>query len=180
MHRLGATGSNFVASPRPHAIDAYRLGDILDRVFADIVEAGAEFSVDLSERVFGYAYRSRFRKRFETRRDIDAVAIDGAIALDDDVAQIDADTEPHPAVVGLVRVEVGEFVLDIETALYRLDDTVEDRQHAVARGIHHPPVMRGNVGSKDRPAGVERGHRRRLVATHESRIAGHIGGHNGG
>ena len=79
----------------------------------------------MTKRVVGYAYRPGFRERFETRRDIDSVAIDGAIALDDDVAQIDADTEPHPAVVGLVRVAVGEFVLDIEATLYRLDNTVE-------------------------------------------------------
>ena len=66
----------------------------------------------------------------EPRRDIDPVAV-GSGSVMDDVAEIDADPEQHPAVSGNVKIAFGHDLLNGDGAL--------DRPHG-ARKLRYDPV----------------------------------------
>ena len=76
-----------------------------------------EHEVELVADIF--AHRARHRDpaglgdAFDPRRDIDPVA-ENVVALDDHVAEIDADAELDPPVLGNVGVAVAHLALDFD------------------------------------------------------------------
>jgi hypothetical protein len=71
--------------------------DILYPAFTSILEREARMTLQLVADAARDVYPARFRKALQTRRDIDAVAVNVSI-LDDDVAGIDADTQLDPTI----------------------------------------------------------------------------------
>jgi len=69
----------------------HRRFDILDRVFAHVVEFAGDFAPHLIAHDARERHAADRRERLDTRSDIDAFAID-VVALDDHLAQIDADS----------------------------------------------------------------------------------------
>jgi hypothetical protein len=69
----------------------------------------------------------RLCKCLQARRDVDAVTEDVAV-LDDDVAEIDADPEPDPAVLGNTGLAIDHRPLHLGGTAHRSNDAREFRQ----------------------------------------------------
>src|SRR6516225_3446689 len=76
--------------------------------------------------------------------DVDAVAIE-FVALDDHVAEIDADAQLDAAVRRDIRVALGHRLLHLDRAAHRIDDAGKLYQHAVPGGLDDAAVVLGNL-----------------------------------
>jgi hypothetical protein len=97
------------------------------------------------------------RDRFEAGGDIDAVAVE-IIALDDDVADIDADAEPQRPRVGLC-VARGDGTLALDGAQRRRNRAGEFGDDGIAGRAENAAMVLGNDGIDDLPAGLQVGQR---------------------
>ena len=125
-------------------------GDVLERLLAQSLEvATSSLPRTWSWTLAGDADAARLGQRLQPRGDVDAVAVD-VVALDDDVAEIDADAEDDalgpPAAPALRR---GHRLLDRDGALDGVDDAGELDQHAVAHQLDDAAAMLGTIGSSD-------------------------------
>ena len=84
-------------SPELHAVDVDCARDILDLLRAEILEGEAQLVEDLIAHDPADADSARVGQRFEARRHIDAIAED-VVAVDDDVADVDADPKVEPPI----------------------------------------------------------------------------------
>src|SRR2546423_12383168 len=101
-----------------------RIGDVLQPLLAEIDELGCDRSPHMAPGVGGDADAAGRREPFETRGDIDAVAID-VVWRHDDVAEIDADAELDAAVRRQPGIARANDPLHIQRAAHRGDDTAE-------------------------------------------------------
>ena len=115
-------------------------------------------------------------QRLEPRRDVDAVAVDVA-ALDDDVAEIEADAEVEPAVARDLGIACRHGALNLRGAGHGGDRARELGENAVAGGLDYAAVMGGDLGLQHLAVMLgERAQRADLVRAHEPAVAGHVGG----
>src|SRR5215470_4005589 len=84
---------------RAKRIDPHRARNVFDALLAQIIEREGQLVADLVADDTGDADDTGLSQRFQSRRDIDAVAKDVA-ALGDYVAEIDADAKFDALVVG--------------------------------------------------------------------------------
>ena len=163
-----------VARAQPVNADGAR--DVLHRLLAEIGKGQRELVADLVVRRARDADAAGLAQRFEAGGDVDAVA-ENVVAVDDDVADIDADPEHDPLVVRNLRVAPGHLALNIDRAGDRIDDTGEFDQHAVAGGLDDAPAVFGDAGIDDLPAmRLQGGDRADLVGSHQAAVAGHVCG----
>jgi hypothetical protein len=114
----------------------------------------------------------------EARGDVDAVAEDVAV-LDHDVADIDADAEPHAA-RRVERPVCGcDVALDVDGAFHGGEDAGELGEHAVTGGAADASAMLRDEGVGDGAMGGQRRQRAFLVAAHQPAIALDVGGEDG-
>ena len=92
-----------------------------NRLFADELERQGELVFDLLVGISRNTDATRLGERFQPRRDIDSVAVDGVFVYDH-VPQIDADAELHPLIVGELGVFLGQFPLNLRSGRYSIDD----------------------------------------------------------
>ncbi len=126
-------------------VDPHRLGDVLDRLRADVVEREIELALDLIEHRAGNAHAARRRERLEPGGDVHAIAED-VVVLDDHVAHVDADAKLDSLVartVGVVRDDRG---LDVERVAHGVDGAGKLDQRAVAGGLDDAPAIRRDLG----------------------------------
>ena len=125
----------------------------------------------------GNADAARIGERLEPRRDIDAVAID-VVAVDDDVAEIDADPQLDCRFAWRQYAR-SDSVLNVDSAFDRVDDARELNQRSVADQLDDAAITGSDRGIEEAFAKVlQCGERAGLVAGHQARIADHIGGQN--
>jgi hypothetical protein len=122
-------------------IDPYRLCDVLELRRAEIAGGDVEPSLDLTIGVLGKADRARLGDALQSRGDVDAVAHEVAVALFDDVAQMNADAEVDALVRGHARVADGHGVLDFDCAAHRVDHTAEFDDEPVAGALDDAAVV---------------------------------------
>jgi hypothetical protein len=72
------------------SVDAHGSGDVLQALLSGIDKVGRDFALNLPPSVLGNRDSARLGDAFDPRRDVDAVAKDVS-ALDDDIANVDAD-----------------------------------------------------------------------------------------
>ena len=132
-------GSGVIA-PAP---DADRLRDVLERDLAGVGEDEIDLAAHLRVHGVGEEHATGRRLTFEPRRDIDAIAED-VVAVDDDVAEIDADTKGNRFVIRTPAVPLGHRLLYGDRALHRIDGAGELDQRAVAHHLHDSPAVRGD------------------------------------
>ena len=82
----------------------------------------------------------------QSRGDIDAVAHQIAVALLDDIAQMNADAELDAALGRQAGVALGHAVLHLDGAAHGVDHAAELDENAVAGALDDAPVMRGDGG----------------------------------
>ena len=84
---------------------AHRFSDVFQCLKAHIIVGEIDLAADLPVCVIGDADAARLRDSFEACRDVDAIA-KNIVVIDDDVADVNADTKFDPAVlrhVGVLR-----------------------------------------------------------------------------
>ena len=91
------------------------------------------------------AYPAWFGKFFQSRRDVDAVAVNLLIP-DDNIAGIYADAELDPTVGRDACIALSQFALDIEAASYRVHGALELDEKAVAGGADQPAAVPDDFG----------------------------------
>ena len=111
----------------------------------------------------------------EPRGNIHSVAV-SVVAIDNDLAKINAYPKPDPPRAGRVCVEVSHPTLDFDCAANRIDGTCELDQRAVAHQLHDAAAMLSyerldGLGAKA-PEPVERVF---LVGLGQAAVAGHVG-----
>ena len=100
--------------------------------------------MDLVAHGSGDADAAGRRERFESRGDVHAVAEDVVVAVDDDVAQIDADAKVDAQIRGGPLVALGERALHADRAAQRGVGARELDEHAVAGRLDEAPAQVGN------------------------------------
>ena len=169
----GASGANL------DRIDPHRPRDVLQVLLAEI----DKIRIDLAAHVVVSCARDRhaagLANPLQSRRDIDAVA-QNVVALDQNVAEIDADAINDALIFGSAGVALDHQPLNRDRAFDGGDDGGKLKQQAVARGLDDTsPELRHN---RPRPLAMFAHHPRRprLVLAHEARVAGNVGGENRG
>ena len=125
--------------------------------------------------VLGKTDRARLGDALQPRGDIDAVAHEVAVALLDDVAEMDADAEHDAAVLRHAGVALDHGVLNLDRAAHGVDDAAELDDAAVAGALDDAPVMGGD-GRIDQIA-AQRAQARKdaiLVRAREPAVADHV------
>src|SRR5215469_9648270 len=112
--------------------NADRLGDVLELGLAEIAHRKVEPRLHLAIGVFGKTDRAGSSDTFEPRRDIDAVAHKIAVALFDNVAEMDADAEFDTALRRHAGVPLDHGVLHFDRAARCVDDAAEFDDRAIA------------------------------------------------
>ena len=88
---------------QPNRKDADRSRNVLDLPLADIDKGYVQVSVHLIAHGTGDAYSAWFSNGLQPRGDVDTVACD-VVAVDDDIAEVDADPELNPFAVDSSRL----------------------------------------------------------------------------
>ena len=131
--------------------------------------------------MFGQTDRARLGDTFQPRRDVDAVAHQVAVALLDDVAQMNADPE-HDALIGRHSdVALDHRVLNCDRAPHRFDDAAEFDQSPVAGALEHAAVLARDRGVDE--VGAQRPQPRErpiLVRARHAAEADDVGGQDRG
>src|SRR5438477_152434 len=92
-----------------------------------------------------HANPTRFGQPFQTGGDIDAVAEDIAV-LDDDISDIDADSELDPLRESDAGIPDGHPLLHLYGAAQRVYDAAKLDEETVARRFDQSTVMLGDLG----------------------------------
>src|SRR5215207_4778117 len=101
------------------------------------------------------------------------LSVDIPVLLYDHISEVDAHAELERA--------IRELLLDREGGSNRLDGASELNQEAIARRLHHPPVMLLNGGPDDLPLqGLHLSVSAFLVLTHQRGETDHIGSEDRG
>ena len=124
----------------------------------------------------GDEHAARLAKLLEPRRDVDAVA-EEVVALDHDVAEIDADAEDDAARGRTFGLTLGDRLLHGDRAGDGIDDRGELDDRAVAHQLDDAALVLGDdridrLGAKR----LDRGKRAGLVGFDQARIADDVGG----
>jgi hypothetical protein len=106
-------------------IDPNRPLNVLELGRPEIGDGHIEPAAHLSIGVLGQADRARPSDPFEPRGDVDAVAHQIAVALLDDVAQVDADPELDAALGRQASVALDHAVLHLDRAAHGVDHAAE-------------------------------------------------------
>ena len=125
-------------------IDPDRLGDVLELCRAEIGDGEIEPPLHLAIGVLGQTDRARLGDALQPRGDIDAVAHQIAVALLDDVAEMNADAKLDAALGRQAGVAFDHAVLHFDRAAHGVDDAAELDQAAVAGALDDASVMRGD------------------------------------
>src|SRR6516162_11876369 len=155
------------------------MSDILHLLLAEIGEGQGQLRSDVISDSTGNANPTRLRKSLQPSRDIDGIA-EKVVALNDDVADVDSNAEPHLLTGRSIRILFGYGLLHSDGTLQSIHATGEIGDEAVARRGEDPTAMRGDQGIDDGPVSVEGAKRAYLILPHETAVAFHIGGEDRG
>src|SRR5215475_13343291 len=163
----------------PNAMDRHRPGDILDLVFAHVLERKMELVAHLIAHVAADADPSRLRQGFQARRDVDAVAID-VFVINDDVAYVQTNPKLDTPLWRNLHIALGHLPLDIDSTAYAVDDAGKLDQHAVARRLDNASTVFRDLGIDDRASvTLEYGQCAFFIQAHQPRIARDVPRKNG-
>jgi hypothetical protein len=123
-----------------------RLGDILELPGAEIADHDVEPGLDLPIGLFGEADRAGLRDSLQSRGDIDAVTHNVAVALLDDVADMNADPEIDTAILRDARVALDHGVLPFDGAAHRIDYAAKLDEHPITGALEYTSIVHGDGG----------------------------------
>src|SRR5713226_1280275 len=119
----------------PNGIHPQRAGYVLDPLLACILEGEIEIVAHLVTYDPIDADPARLGQSFESRRDVNTIAVNVAAVLDD-VAEIDPNTELDTSTFWNPGITCGHFTLNLDGATYRIDYTGELNQEPIASRLN--------------------------------------------
>jgi len=163
-----------------HPVDAHRPGNVLDLLLAQILEDKGQPVAHLVVDRIGDEHPAGIGQGFDASGDVDAVAIE-VVALDDHVAEIDADAQLDAAVHNRTSIPLDHCLLHRDRAAHRIDDAGKFDQQAVASGLDDAAVMLGDFRIEELAAQRFQTFKRTLlIRPHQPGIPRHIGGEDRG
>src|SRR5262245_54664911 len=118
----------------------YRLGEVLDGLFALVDELDFELVADLVTHHRRTGNAAGPHQPFEPGRQIDAIAVE-ILAIDDDVPDIDADAEFDLAIIGDPGIAVMHAGLDLDSTARGVEHAAELDEEAVAHYLEDAPAV---------------------------------------
>ena len=156
-----------------------RFGDVLELDQAEIADRNVEPPLDLTIGVVRETYRAGLGYALEARGDIDAVAHQIAVALLDDVAEMNADAGLYALVVGHADVALGQTALHVDGAADGFDYTAELDDRTVAGPLNHAPVVDSDRRVDEVAAQTSEPRQRALlVGARQQAVAGDVSDQN--
>ena len=122
---------------------------------------------------------TRLSKSLQLSRDIDGIA-EEMVALNDDVADVDADAEPHVLADRSISILLRYGVLHCDSALHGIHGAGEVSDEAVTRRVEDPTAMRGDEPIDNDPIRGEGAERADLIEPHQSAVAFDVGSEDRG
>jgi hypothetical protein len=144
-------------------------------VLARVLERHRELAVDLLVHGAGHEHAARVREGLQPGGDVDAVAVDPRVVVDD-IAEIDADPKAHASVLGHGLIAGGHDSLDLDRAFGGTDDAGKFSEDAITGGVDDPTSVAGDQRQDHALMRLEVAHGGRLVFVHEPAVAGDVGG----
>ena len=126
----------------------------------------------------GNADTARFRDSLQPRSDVDAIAEDSIIIVDN-VSEVDADTKLHTPLGLDCGIAFDHLPLNGDCAFDCVQHTGELGQHAVSSGINDTSAQLAYHRQHNRLMALKVAHRARFVRAHQGAIAGDICGQDG-
>ena len=130
------------------AIDPDRFGEILQPLFAEILEVEGDLASDLIQDSLGQDDGAGIRQGFQASRDVHSIAVEIAVH-DHDIAEIQADAQHQPPVVGQAPIGGLHGLLQLHRALDGSDRARELDQGAVAHQLDQAAAMLVDQGVED-------------------------------
>jgi hypothetical protein len=133
----------FRLRPNSHLerIGSHGLGDILQALIAEVAHGQIEPSFHLSVRIFGKTDCAGICDAFQSRRDVDAVAHQVAVAFLHHVADMDADAKDDAPILRDAGVAFDHGVLHLDCATHSVDDAAKLHDGPITRALDDPPVV---------------------------------------
>ena len=153
--------------------------NILDPLVPLVLEPVGQLIADLVPCYPRDADPARLRKGFQPRRDIDSIA-EEIVALNHDVAHVNADAEPHLLSGRYSRILFGDGFLHRDGALHRIHCAREVSDETISRRVENSATMRGDQAIGDSPVLGQGPKRRDLISPHHAAVALHISGKDRG
>jgi hypothetical protein len=163
---------------RLEPVDTHRARDVLQLALAQVLEGKVETVAHLVVDRLRDEDAPRLGEPFEPCRDVDAVAVNPGLVVDD-VPEVDADAEQHPTMLGHFLVAHRHNVLDLDCALSRADHAGELGEDAIAGRVDDAAAMAAHQRQDHGLMALEVADRAGLVLAHETAVAGDVGGKNG-
>jgi hypothetical protein len=162
-------------------IDPQRVGDVLEVRRPEIADPQIEPRLHLTVGVLRKADRAGRGEAFQSDGDIYAVAHQVAVALFDDVAEVNADAKLDPALRRHAGVALDHSVLHLDRAAHRVHDAAEFDEQPIACALDDATVVHRDRGidevASQRP---QTSQRTILVGAGQPAEAYNIGGQDGG
>ena len=149
--------------------------DVLEGLLPEIDELFFDLVANLPIGILRYANPANLANAFEARGDIDAVAHQIAVALLDNIAQMNADTKFDAALRRKTGISLDHAALHFDGAAHGVDDAAKFDDGSIARALDHAPVVHGD-GRIDHVA-AERAKPRQgaiLIRSDEAAVANHV------
>ncbi len=163
-----------------HPIDLHRLGDVLDLLLPHVLEIQLHLAFDMIDDGAGHTDATRLSQPFHASRNVDPVPVD-VVALDDDVADVDAHAVDNSLVFWDISVAQGHGSLHIDSEGNGVHDAAKLHQGAIAHEFDHPPVVLSGLGLDQFSANcLERRERPNLVGSHQAAVTDNVGSEDGG
>src|SRR5262245_56307822 len=157
-----------------HSVNTQRPRQVLDRSLPHVLEVEVELAFHLLECRGGEPNLARAGEGLDARGDVHAVARD-ALAVDDQLADVDTDAKRQRAPRGQLLVPRRQARLDRHGARHRIDHAAELGEQVVTDRIDHAPVMLANQGRHRIAMRLEGAEGRHLVGGHQSTVTDRVG-----
>ena len=143
-------------------------------------ERAAELAPEVVEDRAGDHDPAGLGELLEAGGDVHAIAVD-VLALDDHVAEVDADPEANALGLGHARLPLGHAALDRDRARHGVDDGGELAERAVAHQLDDAAAVLGDERLGQLLAvRLEAIEGAGLLTLHQPAVAGHVRGEDGG
>jgi hypothetical protein len=148
-----------------------RMFYVLNFVSAGVYETNVNAVSECALNNIGHDDCAWLSDAFKSRRDIDTIAVYGAVCLFMDIAKMDANPEPHATLIGHRLVDLRETPLDRLRGMDSPRDSLKNGQHTVAGCVDDTALVRFDIFHEDRSGCIEGFYCRRLVIGHEPRVS---------
>jgi hypothetical protein len=148
------------------AVHLHRTGNVLDRLCAKILKGETELVRDLVANDPADADRARIGHHLESGRDVDAIA-ENVVAIDDDVADVDADPEIDSLLRRRACIALGHATLHVDCTAHSIDHAGKLQQKAIPGGLDDATTVLSDLWvDQFTSMGLQRRQRAAVVATH--------------